>query len=133
MTTYTFRPWTSPHRRARRGIVRLLAAGLLAVVLLLSGTVSAFAQQDTVLFQLTGRGGAVDIRVIPASNNAYPTGKLPSQSTTTIDPSVRLIQISATAATSYRPDSIVGCSITLNGQMVAAQAPGPTALCTYQR
>lgn len=137
MATHTSGRWAPAHRRAARGSVRLLAAGLSAVSLVVSAAVPAFAAPSptpsppapaNATYQLTGSGTASNISIAPTPDFGY-GGKLPWSASTTIDPSVKLLRLSAVAIGA----SNVGCRITLDGQVVAEQPPGVEANCVFTR
>lgn len=95
------------------------AAAVSAVI----GIAPAYAQSRTVVYEVTGSGTVYSIDLDPGGRIPEDTAA-PFTQTVSIGPDVALLQVVVVTKTGSQ-----GCRITLDGNVVAEQAPGDAAHC----
>ena len=88
------------------------------------GIAPASAQSRSVVFEVTGSGTVYSIDLDPGGRIPEDTAA-PFTQTETIGPDVSLLQVVVVTKTDSQ-----GCRITVDGSVVAEEAPGDAAHCT---
>lgn len=84
-------------------------------------------QANQVVFRVTGNGEVFSIVTDPAGDFVPDHTQLPFTRTMNISPDVKMLQVVATG----RDDPGPGCSISLNGKVVASQPIGGSGHCIF--
>ncbi|OBK20715.1 hypothetical protein A5634_12010 [Mycobacterium asiaticum] len=89
---------------------------------------SAYADDNTVVFEALGSGQALTIDTDPAIDRVY-NATLPWSRTVEAGPNVTMFQVVVVGNGSTNP----GCRISIGGHVVAEQPVGGSAHCIYTR